>query len=151
MKQCNMLSLISLTVLLASVNAKFYTDCGSKLASVQDMTVSGCSPDAKECVLKRNSNATFSIDFTPAADTKTLETVVHGIIMDLPVPFPLPQPDACKDSGISCPLKAGQPAKYKTTLPVLRSYPKVRVNVKWELQNEKGEDLVCLLIPARIN
>ncbi|GBP53306.1 Ecdysteroid-regulated 16 kDa protein [Eumeta japonica] len=78
---------------------------GSQLASVQDVSVSGCAPDASECVLKRNSNATIGITLTPSKDVKSVMTVVHGIIMNLPVPFPLPQPDACQDNGLACPLK----------------------------------------------
>ncbi|KAI8431952.1 hypothetical protein MSG28_004487 [Choristoneura fumiferana] len=71
--------------------------------------------------------------------------------MNLPVPFPLPQPDACKGSGLTCPLKAGEVANYAATLPVLKSYPKVKVDVKWELKNENDQDLVCIMIPARIH
>ncbi|XP_053608717.1 ecdysteroid-regulated 16 kDa protein [Plodia interpunctella] len=146
-----MLFLITVTVLLASAQAKFYTDCGSKLATVQGVGVSGCADDATECILKRNSNATISIQFTPSKDVKSLSTEVHGVIMNLPVPFPLPQPDACRDNGLACPLKAGQVAHYQTSLPVLKSYPKVKVDVKWELKNEDEEDLVCVMIPARIH
>ncbi|XP_075976958.1 ecdysteroid-regulated 16 kDa protein-like [Anticarsia gemmatalis] len=146
-----MLFYITLTVLLASSQAKFWTDCGSKLASVQSVGVSGCAEDAKECVLKRNTNATISIDFTPSQDVKGLQTIVHGVIMNLPVPFPMPQPDACKDNNLSCPLPAGKEASYRTTMPVLKSYPKVKVDVKWELKNDEEEDLVCVMIPARIN
>ncbi|CAH0400150.1 unnamed protein product [Chilo suppressalis] len=146
-----MLFLIAVSLLMASVQAKFYTDCGSKLATVDSVGVSGCADDAKECILKRNSNATISIDFTPSQDVNNIETEVHGVIMNLPVPFPLPQPDACKDNGLTCPVKGGQKASYRTTLPVLKSYPKVKVDVKWELKTESGEDLVCVLIPARIH
>ncbi|XP_034832814.1 ecdysteroid-regulated 16 kDa protein [Maniola jurtina] len=146
-----MLFQITIAVLVASAQAKFYTDCGSKLSSVQSVGVSGCLEDAKECVLKRNSNVTISVDFTPSVDIKSLETVVHGVIMNLPVPFPLPQPDACKDCGLTCPIKAGTKSSYKATFPILKSYPKVKVDVKWELQNGEDEDLVCVLIPARIH
>ncbi|XP_013136334.1 PREDICTED: ecdysteroid-regulated 16 kDa protein [Papilio polytes] len=137
-------------LLLASVQAKFYTDCGSKLSTLQKVDVSGCTDNAKECILKRNTNVTISLEFTPTKDIKNLETEVHGVIMNLPVPFPLPQPDACKDTGLSCPLKAGEVANYKSTLPVLKSYPKVKVDVKWELKFDE-EDVVCILIPAKIN
>ncbi|XP_041981412.1 ecdysteroid-regulated 16 kDa protein-like [Aricia agestis] len=138
-------------LLLASAQAKFYTDCGSKLATIDNVGVSGCAEDAKECVLKRNSNATISIDFTPSVEVDKLETEVHGIIMNLPVPFPLPQPDACHDSGLKCPIKAGTKAAYATTLPILKSYPKVKVEVKWELKNDKDESIICIMIPAKIN
>ncbi|XP_014364392.2 ecdysteroid-regulated 16 kDa protein [Papilio machaon] len=145
-----MLFYVTVAVLLASVQAKFYTDCGSKLSTLQKVEVSGCSDNAKECILKRNTNVSINLEFTPSKDIKNLETEVHGVIMNLPVPFPLPQPDACKDTGLSCPLKAGEVAKYKSTLPVLKSYPKVKVDVKWELKFDE-EDVVCILIPAKIN
>ncbi|KAJ2951718.1 hypothetical protein O0L34_g13882 [Tuta absoluta] len=141
--------LLALAVLLAGAEAKFYSDCGSKLASVQNVGVSGCAEDARECVLKRNTNTTITIEFTPSSDVKSIETEVHGIIMNLPVPFPLSQPDACLDNGLSCPLKGGEKALYRTSLPVLKSYPKVKVDVKWQLTTEEG-DLVCIIIPARI-
>ncbi|KAG6455940.1 hypothetical protein O3G_MSEX009456 [Manduca sexta] len=100
-----MLFYITVTVLLVSAQAKFYTDCGSKLATVQSVGVSGCAENARECVLKRNSNVTISIDFTPTTDVSAITTEVHGVIMSLPVPFPLSQPDACKDNGLTCPIK----------------------------------------------
>ncbi|XP_047028603.1 ecdysteroid-regulated 16 kDa protein [Helicoverpa zea] len=145
-----MLFFIIVTVLVASANAKYYTDCGSKLATVQKVEVSGCDAKNAECVLRRNTNATFSIDFTPYKETKEVVTIVHGVIMNLPVPFPLPQPDACKDSGLTCPLREEQSSSYHTTMPILKSYPRVKVDVKWELKDENDEDLVCILIAAKI-
>lgn len=47
--------------------------------------------------------------------------------------------------------QAGKEAYYKTTMPVLKSYPKVKVDVKWELKNDEGDEFVCIMIPARIN
>lgn len=146
-----MLFYVTLTVLLASAQAKFWKDCDSKLATVETVGVSGCALDAKECVLKRNSNVTISIDFTPTTELKTLQTIVHGVIMNLPVPFPMPQPDACKDNNLSCPLPPNKLASYRTTMPVLKSYPKVKVDVKWELRTEEDEGILCVLIPARLN
>nr|WHU50415.1 Niemann Pick type C2 protein [Grapholita molesta] len=145
-----MLFALSVAVLLASAQAKFYTDCGSTLATVANVGVSGCADNAKECILKRNTNATITIDFTPSVAAADITTEVHGVIMNLPVPFPLPQPDACKGSGLNCPLKAGVPVNYVTSLPVLKSYPKVKVDVKWELKTD-DKDLVCIIIPAKIN
>ncbi|XP_072945256.1 ecdysteroid-regulated 16 kDa protein-like [Epargyreus clarus] len=146
-----MLFYITVAVLLASAQAKFYTDCGSKLGAVQKVDVGGCAPEAKECILKRNTNATMNIDFIPSKDVKSVTTEVHGVIMGLPVPFPLPEPDACQNNGLTCPLKAGQEFHYKATLPVLKSYPKVKVDVKWELKNEDDEDIACILVSAKIN
>lgn len=57
-----------------------------------------------------------------------VKTVVHGIIMGMEMPFPLPNPDACKDSGLSCPLMKGQNYEYVASLPIRRAYPKVSAN-----------------------
>lgn len=54
-----------------------------------------------------------------------VSTVVHGIIMGVEMPFPLANPDACVDSGLSCPLEKDKSYEYLQTLPVLKSYPKV--------------------------
>lgn len=58
-------------------------------------------------------------------DTTNLTAVVHGVIMGLAVPFPLPNPDGCVDSGVTCPLTTGNSYKYKAVLPVLNEYPQV--------------------------
>lgn len=111
-------------------------------------------------------------------NVEMVSSVVHGIIEGLPIPFPLPNPDGCKDNGLECPLKKDKTYSFLTTLPVLKSYPKVNIfnnilisvigylfgffffllvfflqmtlEVKWQLQNEKGDNIVCVLIPAKI-
>lgn len=54
-----------------------------------------------------------------------VNTVVIGIIEGLPIPFPLPNPDGCKENGLECPLTKDKTHSYLTTLPVMRAYPKV--------------------------
>ncbi|CAG5043557.1 unnamed protein product [Parnassius apollo] len=93
----------------------------------------------------------MNLDFTPSKDVKAIETVVHGLVMNIATPFPLPQTDGCKNNVLTCPLKAGQKATYVVMQPVLRSYPKVKVVVKWVLKNEDRDNLICILIPSRIN
>ncbi|NP_001093080.1 ecdysteroid-regulated 16 kDa protein-like [Bombyx mandarina] len=144
-----MLFFITAAVLLASAEAKFFKDCGSKLATVHNVTVSGCEESSSHCILKRNTDATIGLQFTPLHNIDRINTEVHGVIMNIPIPFPLPESDACKDNGLTCPLKEGTLADYKATLPILKSYPKVTVEVKWELQSEHG-DLVCVLINAKL-
>ena len=104
------------------------------------------------CDLVRNTNASIEIDFTVDQDVSSVVAIVHGVIMDIPIPFPLPGANACAntESGLTCPLPKGGPYKYHTTLPVLKSYPKLSVTVKWQLVDEKGENIVCVLLPARI-
>ena len=54
-----------------------------------------------------------------------LTTVVHGIVEHVPVPFPMDNPDACKNCGITCPIKGGESLKYKTSIFVKPAYPSV--------------------------
>lgn len=67
------------------------------------------------------------------------------------MPFQLQNPDACVDTGLHCPLEQNETYEYKAVLPVLKVYPKVKVQVKWELQDERGNDIICVEIPAKIN
>ena len=55
------------------------------------------------------------------------KTVVHGTLpyVPVPVPFPVDNPDACKDQGIECPMFAGKTYTFKTVLPIKSLYPKV--------------------------
>lgn len=92
----------------------------------------------------------FSVLAAVEGDAQTVTTVVHGIIMGVEMPFPLQNPNGCVDSGLECPLSKESAYEYVASLSVLRSYPKVKVEVKWELRNEKNENIVCVLIPAKI-
>ena len=59
---------------------------------------------------------------------KSVITSVHGIMNSIPIPFPLPNSDECanSDSGITCPLEAGEIYTYQRMLPVSHLYPPVR-------------------------
>lgn len=66
------------------------------------------------------------------------------------VPFKLPNDNACVDSHLDCPLKKKSNYKYSASFPVLKMYPKLDVEVKYELKNSEGKDIVCALIPVKI-
>jgi len=126
-----------------------FQNCGSPKGKVFNLTLTPCPPGPK-CVIKRGENITMQLEFTPNEDSNGLTAVVHGLIGPLPVPFPLPQPDACKSSGITCPVQTGKNYKYYTTLPVLESYPKIRVTVQLELQDDQKKDVSCIQFPLVI-
>lgn len=66
--------------------------------------------------------------FIVTVDRETVEKVTavcHGIVVGVEMPFPLPNPNGCLDSGLECPLKKDVNYSYVTALPVLKSYPKV--------------------------
>lgn len=66
------------------------------------------------------------------------------------VPFKLPNQNACVESGLECPLEKGKEYKYEASFPVLKIYPKLDVEVKYELKNSKKVDIICVLIPVKI-
>lgn len=52
-------------------------------------------------------------------------TKVYGKIASVTIPFPIPEDDGCKDSGLSCPLQSGTEYNYTMTIPVRKLYPQV--------------------------
>ncbi|XP_034101125.1 NPC intracellular cholesterol transporter 2 homolog a [Drosophila albomicans] len=144
------LSLVLLLALMQLSGALEFHDCGSKTGKFTQVIIEGCDTTKSECVLKRNTNVSISIDIALAEVASAVKTVVHGKVLGIEMPFPLSNPDACQDSGLKCPLEKNETYRYTATLPVLKSYPKVSVLVKWELQDQNNVDIVCVEIPARI-
>ncbi|CAH1393842.1 unnamed protein product [Nezara viridula] len=128
-----------------------FIDCGSQLGQFTNIAVTNCDPTTSAyCKLKRGTNVTLTVKFTPNQDITEVKAVVHGILGGVPIPFNLPNPDGCKESGIQCPLVKNENYSYISELPVLNVYPKVKLQVKWELQTEEKEDIVCFELPAKI-
>lgn len=129
-----------------------FQDCGSKTGYFTSITVSNCDAAKTACDLIRGTNASLTINFVPSEDVPKITAIVHGVIANLPVPFPLSNPDVCsnQESNIKCPIKKDSSYSYKAILPVRSDYPKVTVKVKWELQDENQQDIICVLIPAKI-
>ena len=125
-----------------------YKSCGSASGKLLNVTVSGCT--GNPCILKKGTDASFAIGFTAGKDITAVKAVVHGIISGIPIPFPIPNADGCKNSNLVCPLKSGQTYLYKDAIPVAASYPSIRLVVKWELEDENGKDIVCIEVPAQI-
>nr|CAH8819258.1 unnamed protein product [Trichobilharzia regenti] len=148
-----MASIIYLSVCLLALSqltvGKLFRDCGSTKGSIVSMTVTPC--DTKPCSLYKGKNATITIDFKTSSAVTKASAIVHGILSHIPVPFPLDNPDVCKFVTPSCPLKPSE-AKYTYNYTMLTStsYPSIRVGIKWELQDEDGNDIVCVEFPAQI-
>uniref|UniRef100_A0A5S6Q668 MD-2-related lipid-recognition domain-containing protein n=1 Tax=Trichuris muris TaxID=70415 RepID=A0A5S6Q668_TRIMR len=149
-----------LIVWAATTSAKSieYNNCKS-VFEVKDVAVDPCNEPGFTCPLVRGENATIRITFVPTKEVKSLTAVVHGISKEAligKVPFHLPNPDACKDSNLVCPLKKGEQYVYRQTLPIKTIYPKIVLLVKWELvehageEEKKEESPVCVIIRAKI-
>lgn len=61
----------------------------------------------KNCILK-----VYDI-IEEEGDVAEVKAIVHGIIMGVEVPFPLPQSDGCNESGMVCPLSKGKNTIFK--------------------------------------
>ncbi|EFX84782.1 NPC intracellular cholesterol transporter 2 homolog a-like isoform X2 [Daphnia pulex] len=143
------LAVLVLASVVLATHALIFKDCGSVYGKVRSVAVSGCET-SNTCILKSGSSANFTVVFTSLEDTDTTKASVHGIIAGIPMPFPLPQSDACQNSGLVCPLSNGQNYTYTASIPISPAYPKIKVLVKWELQEVHGKDLFCIEIPAAI-
>lgn len=76
--------------------------------------------------LSANIKIKFLIFFVDV-DVSTVEARAFGVLLDIPVPFPLEKPDVCSDSdsGINCPLKKDQEVEYKTKFFLEKKTPTV--------------------------
>lgn len=135
--------------LFVTSNGLIYKDCGSLYGKVRSVAVAGCE-NSNPCILRSGQSAALTVEFTSLEDTAKAKASVHGIIGGVPLPFPLPQSDACQNSGLSCPLQNANNYTYTATIPISSSYPKIKVLVKWELQEASGKDLFCIEIPSAI-
>ncbi|KAG5674159.1 hypothetical protein PVAND_004143 [Polypedilum vanderplanki] len=115
------------------------------------VTVTDCDESQERCILKKGTNATITIDFELDVETENeVKAVCFGKLGALEVPFKLPNPNACKDSGLECPLKKNVAYTYEASFPILKVYPKVNVDVKYELKNKENKNIVCVLVPVKI-
>jgi Niemann-Pick C2 protein len=141
---------IVLLVCYSEVEGIKWKNCGSNTkAQVKSVTVSGCE-STDVCVLKKGQNATFTVDFVINEDATSATSVVHGVIDHIPVPFPLDNPNACLNSGLTCPLKSGTEYKYETYIFVKTIFPSIRLVVRWELVDQSKNDIFCIELGAQI-
>ncbi|XP_039088286.1 NPC intracellular cholesterol transporter 2 [Hyaena hyaena] len=124
-----------------------FKDCGSGLGVIKELNVSPCP--TQPCKLHKGQSYGVNVTFTSNIASQKSKAVVYGIVMGLPVPFPIPEPDGCK-SGISCPIQKDKTYSYLNKLPVKNEYPSIKVVVKWELLDDKGRSLFCWEIPVQI-
>ncbi|KAK3732977.1 hypothetical protein RRG08_002585 [Elysia crispata] len=136
--------------LLASAASEMinYKDCpNGDNGHATAVRISPCP--SQPCSFNHGQTVNVEIDFTPRNDSDTLESKVYGILAGIPVSYPLPNADACKDSAITCPISKGQVLTYKSSFDVLQSYPKINVVVMWQLNAGKSNQ-ACFTFPMAI-
>ncbi|KXJ29919.1 NPC intracellular cholesterol transporter 2 homolog a [Exaiptasia diaphana] len=127
-----------------------FTVCEGKTlkGKLSELEIIPC--EAEPCGLKRGTNVTMKAHFTPYEEVKDAKSVVHAKVAGFSVRFPLPNPEACHDSGLTCPLKANGTYVLNAILPVKSEYPKISAPVTWELQDSNKNDIFCFVISIHI-
>ncbi|XP_031636014.1 NPC intracellular cholesterol transporter 2 homolog a-like [Contarinia nasturtii] len=131
----------------------FHNIVGSEIGKITKIKVSDCEESSEICLLKRFTNATLELEFELIAGDiiNEVQTVVNGILFDAEIPFPLENPKACLEHGLSCPLIRHKIHTFRQSLPIKIYYPPVSVTVKWAIKDVKSsKTLICVLIPAQI-
>ena len=127
-----------------------FENCTNDPLHISAITVD-VTPCSKEpCVFKKGTNVTCTISFTPTELVSNGTLKVYGILGGVPIPFPLPNPNACSDHGLTCPLKSEVPVELTITLPVKSEYPSVTVVAEFELEDQDSNNVFCFKIPVKI-
>uniref|UniRef100_F6UIA4 NPC intracellular cholesterol transporter 2 n=1 Tax=Callithrix jacchus TaxID=9483 RepID=F6UIA4_CALJA len=124
-----------------------FLDCGSVDGVIKEVNVSPCP--TLPCQLSKGQSYSVNVTFTSNTQSKSSKAVVHGILMGVVVPFPIPEPDGCK-SGINCPIQKDKTYSYLNKLPVKSEYPSIKLVVEWQLQDDANQSLFCWRIPVQI-
>ncbi|XP_007939560.1 NPC intracellular cholesterol transporter 2 [Orycteropus afer afer] len=124
-----------------------FKDCGSVVGAIKEVNVSPCH--TQPCQLIKGQSYSVNVTFTSSGYSQNSTAFVHGIILGVPVPFPIPVPDGCK-SGIDCPIQKDKTYSYLNKLPVKNEYPTIKLVVKWELLDDNKKRLFCWEIPVEI-
>lgn len=111
------------------------------------MNVNPCP--TQPCKLHKGQSYGVNVTFASSTQSQSSKAVVHGIVLGVSIPFPIPEPDGCK-SGINCPIQKDKTYSYLNKLPVKNEYPSIKLVVQWELQDDKDQRLFCWQIPVQI-
>lgn len=104
-------------------------------------------------ILKKGTEVSVDFHFHPDVDETKLTSKVSAKLNSFTpwIPFPLGNPDACKSSGLTCPLKHNVDVDFAPVLEVKTMYPSLdSIFIKWALVDGSGATVFCLTIPARI-
>ncbi|KYQ56006.1 Protein NPC2 like protein [Trachymyrmex zeteki] len=145
-------SLLCVLCGITSSLAFVFEDCGSEAGKLNEISISSCDVSDEKCSLPRGKDIKVFIKFTPSRDISDITAHAFGVLLDVPIPFPLKNSDVCKDSnsGVKCPLKKDQETEFKNIFNVDEKTPAVSVNVMWEFRNEKDEKIICIKFPVKV-
>ncbi|KAF7990921.1 hypothetical protein HCN44_000726 [Aphidius gifuensis] len=103
------------------------------------------------CKFKRGTDVHGEFDFNAAVDTDNLRIEVVAKALGITTNYPMPEPNACNSliNG-KCPATKGDSLTYGLTMPVLKSYPKVKVHIRMQLVDKSNVVHSCFEIDAKV-
>ncbi|BFZ07973.1 hypothetical protein BsWGS_11011 [Bradybaena similaris] len=144
-------ALLATVLLIVSVEAIDFKDCPQSQGVTGHATSVDLTPcSAQPCNFKHGQTVNVKITFTAGNDSPSLNSTVYGYVLGIPVAFPLPNDNACINSGIMCPIKKGQTYTYSASFDTKPSYPEITLVVMWKLEGA-GSNEVCFTFPMSIN
>ncbi|XP_067007805.1 NPC intracellular cholesterol transporter 2 homolog a [Anabrus simplex] len=143
---------------IAAVDILECSEEKTKHSQADKIFVSSCAENSKLCNLKKKTDVNLEVKFTAPENIEKLDNSVHAKLFGIPFPFiGVDGTSVCNKifkasdgSKSECPLKAGEEYIYKDSFPVQEIYPKVRVQVHWNLLYGNNKSAFCFEIPAKI-
>uniref|UniRef100_U5EWT0 Putative ml domain salivary peptide n=1 Tax=Corethrella appendiculata TaxID=1370023 RepID=U5EWT0_9DIPT len=144
--------LILVAFLPAMVFGVEFNRCPAKPAPL-DLRVHGCS--VQPCELVRGQDTVFEIDFTAQSNVKALDTKVYATVNGIKLPYALDSKysKACNHLvATACPLDESEEVTVKLSIPVLKIYPKISLNIEISLVNENEPSIVhsCFNLDTKV-
>ena len=142
--------LVLCSTLAAGTIIKF-GNCTDVTAAEGELISVDLTPCPSEpCVFHRGTNVTATIKFSPDSMVTDGTLEVFGIVAGIKTPFPLDNPDACKNHGLVCPLKSGVTYSLEITLPIKPYYPTIQLVAEMAFKLPDGKYLFCFIFPMKI-
>ena len=111
-------ALILLAIGAVTSKAVHFQNCPSQklLGEILSVRVSPCEDDP--CVFNHGTNVTITVTFIPREVITSGRIFVYAIRRGKYFPLPLPNNNACKGYGLTCPSKRGVPVQLAITQQV---------------------------------
>lgn len=118
------------------------------------MRVFGCLNDTEPCVIERGQRGKLEVDFVAPFDARSLYLDVRARTGPARLPIYVPWPgldrDACKNHGLSCPVKRGAPQTYFYEMLVDQAVPQIKTDAVWRLTDFWGFNVACFRVDMNI-
>jgi Niemann-Pick C2 protein len=115
------------------------------------VTIPGC--DSPPCKLVKGTDVKVEVQFSTTSATKTLTPKVNTRFLGLSLPYDLPseQKDGCQHiRSTSCPLDSSEFAIYELTMPILKSYPSLNIEIELNMLNDDNQSQFCFKVDCQV-